>query len=373
MAWENMEKGSQIPATASRWAFIRTKKAIAAFTVLGCGLIAAIVVITLTATGKLHGSGSSIDSTSGEHVASMISSTPTVSVATATPTTGIDDLISTASTMPTAESSSTSKPTSVSTSTSTSTSTSSESATESATPSVVAAASKPSDVPLRIMALGASIIKGETSPGYLGFRKPMRDELVKTGYTVNMVGSVRLGDFTDNDVEAYGGKKILEMHNYAKKAVPKYLPNVFVINLGTNNLLQNKDVDKVGKQMEDLINYLLTASSKSTVILSTMLTNKVANMEPKVLDMNRQYRDIMKGFEAAKKSVVLAEMHPSEGIAGVPTADEIGPDGSHPTVSGYEKMGRIFVQAIQQADKKGLLHKASDNGIPADGDKERSG
>lgn len=216
-------------------------------------------------------------------------------------------------------------------------------------------------------------MKGETSPGYLGFRKPMRDELADSGFTVNMVGSVRLGDFVDNDVEAYGGKKITEMHDYAKKAVPRLLPNVFVINLGTNNLLQNKDTDKVGQQMEDMINYLLTASEQSTVILSTMLTNKVPNMEPTVLKMNQQYRDIMKNFEADGKPVILAEMHPSDGGSGVPTISDIGPDGSHPTVEGYEKMGHIFVQAIQSAAEDGLLRKPADNGTPDDGEAERNG
>ncbi|KAI1764459.1 hypothetical protein GGR53DRAFT_493744 [Hypoxylon sp. FL1150] len=202
------------------------------------------------------------------------------------------------------------------------------------------------------MALGASIVKGETSPGYLGFRKPMRDELVGLGYAVNMVGSVRLGDFTDNDVEAYGGKKIKEMQEYATKIVPQTLPNVFVINLGTNNLLQNKDVDKVGEQME---------------------TNKVGDLEATVLDMNQQYRDIMKNLEADGKPVVLAEMHPSEGGTDTPTVNEIGPDGSHPTVKGYEMMASIFVKAIQSAGSKGFLQQPVDNGIPADGDAERNG
>lgn len=199
----------------------------------------------------------------------------------------------------------------------------------------------------------------------------MRDELVQLGFAVNMVGSVRLGDFVDNDVEAYGGKKITEMQQYAENIVPQTLPNVFVINLGTNNLLQNTDTEKVGEQMEDMINYLLIASNQSTVVLSTMLTNKVPDMEPKVLDMNQQYRDIMKNFEADGKPVVLAEMHPSEGGSGVPTENDIGPDGSHPTVTGYEMMGHIFVRAIQNAKEKGFLHEPVDNGTPADGDAER--
>ncbi|KAI1416276.1 carbohydrate esterase family 3 protein [Hypoxylon sp. FL1857] len=379
MASESPEKVAEPASSASRLAFLRTKKAIAAFTALGCVLIAAVVLIALAATGRLHAGGSSHGSKAEAQVAVASTQSSSLSDPVATSMAAVATAIGVV-----ASTSSTSTPGSISISTSTSTSTSTtltskssksstSSASPSATPSVATSATTSSDVPLRIMGLGASIVKGETSPGYLGFRKPMRDGLVGAGFTVNMVGSVRLGDFVDNDVEAYGGKKILEMHEYAKKIVPKTLPNVFVINLGTNNLLQNIDVDKVGEQMEDMINYLLTASNQSTVVLSTMLTNKVPNLEPKVLDMNRQYRDIMKTFEADRKPVVLAEMHPSEGGSGVPTANEIGPDGSHPTVKGYEMMARIFVQAIQSAAGKGLLRKAVDNGIPADGDAERAG
>ncbi|KAI6089919.1 carbohydrate esterase family 3 protein [Hypoxylon rubiginosum] len=361
MQWTNLEKGSVPTSTGTtRLAFLRTKKAIAALITSGCVLIAVIVVIALAATGTFHANSSG--SKSGEQAVSI---SPSVSTST---------LSETASAEATAigiHASTTSIPTQAST-TASSTLTSS-SVTASATPSVATSATSSNDTPLRIMALGASIVKGETSPGYLGFRKPMRDELVGLGFPVNMVGSVRLGDFTDNDVEAYGGKKIKEMQEYAAKIVPQTLPNVFVINLGTNNLLQNKDVDKVGEQMETMINYLLTASNQSTVVLSTMLTNKVGDLEATVLDMNQQYRDIMKNFEAAGKPVVLAEMHPSEGGTDVPTVDDIGPDGSHPTVKGYEMMASIFVKAIQSAGGKGFLHQPVDNGIPADGDAERDG
>ncbi|KAI1443301.1 carbohydrate esterase family 3 protein [Annulohypoxylon stygium] len=328
MEQDQPEKGVE-PSKASRFGFLHTKKVIAGFVALGFLLVAGVVLIALAATGTIHPSDSSADFITEKQLTSDV--TMPASGSAPTSTTG-------------------SKPT--------------------ITPAAVNSVANSHSIPLRIMALGASIVKGETSPGYLGFRKPMRDELVNSGYTVNMVGSVQLGDFVDNDVEAYGGKKILEMHDYAKKIVPKALPNLFVINLGTNNLLQNKDVDKVGQQMKDLINYLLTASNESTVIMSTMLTNKVPNKEPTVLDMNKQYRDIMKDFETENKPVVLAEMHPSEGTSGTPTVDEIGPDGSHPTVKGYEMMAQIFVQAIQEADEKGFLRKAVDNGTPDDGDTE---
>ncbi|KAI1467902.1 carbohydrate esterase family 3 protein [Daldinia caldariorum] len=373
MSWDNMEKLQDAPPRSSRMVFMRSKKGIAIFTGVTCLLVAAITVIALAATGVVHAGGSSDGAKSNEQLAAASSPASATVAITAESAVGVLEptsasksiSVSTATSITTTFTSKTieAKPT---------TSTSDDS-TSSSTPTNGKSATSPSDVPLRIMALGASIVKGETSPGYLGFRKPLRDQLVGLGYKVNMVGSVRLGDFIDNDVEAYGGKKIKEMHSYAEKAVPKTLPNVFLINLGTNNLLQNKDVDKVGAQMEDMIDYLLKASDKSTVILSTMLTNKVGNLEATVLDMNAQYRSIMKKFEADGKPVVLAEMHPSEGAAGVPSVNEIGPDGSHPTVRGYEMMGSVFVKAIQEAQEKGFLKTPAKNGIPDDGEAERAG
>ncbi|KAH6645245.1 SGNH hydrolase-type esterase domain-containing protein [Truncatella angustata] len=225
------------------------------------------------------------------------------------------------------------------------------------------------------MCLGASIVKGETSPGTVGFRKVLRDDLVGFGVDVNMVGSVQLGNMTDNDLEAYGGNRITQIHDHAKAIVPKTLPNVFVIQVGTNNILQNLDIDKAGEQMKDFIDYLVETAPRSFVILSTILTNTVGggSLEPSVLDINQQYRDLMPTFEAEGTPVVLAELHPSNGGDDVPQVADIGPDGSHPLVSGYEKMGHILAQAVKDADAKDYIQVATDNGIPDDGDAEKAG
>ncbi|CAJ2502507.1 Uu.00g099010.m01.CDS01 [Anthostomella pinea] len=347
----NLEKNA--PMRGSRFSWLRTKRAIIGLSLVTC---AVIVVIVLAATHVIHGGGSSQDSGSKQQIGAKITSSAGQAVSTSSSASAVSTQSSSLTSSSTPTSSAKTKPTTTS-STSSTASTSSAAST---------------DVPLRIMALGASIVKGETSPGYLGFRKPMRDELVNLGFVVNMVGSIRLGDFTDNDVEAYGGKKITQMQDYATQVVPEAQPNLFLINLGTNNILQNKDVDKAGAQMEDLTNYLLAASNQSTVILSTLLINNVPKKEPMILDINAQYRTIMEGFEADGKPVVLAEMHPDEGVSDVPTLADIGPDGSHPTVAGYEIMGHLFVQAIQEASEKGLIRKAVDNGTPDDGDAERA-
>ncbi|KAI1098960.1 carbohydrate esterase family 3 protein [Jackrogersella minutella] len=224
--------------------------------------------------------------------------------------------------------------------------------------------------PLRIMSLGASLVRGEFSTGDVGFRKTMRDELVGLGVPVNMVGSQRFGNMLDNDLEAYGGNRISQIHDHATQIVPQLQPNVFLIQVGTNNVLQDRDVNKTGADMEDFVNYLLEASPRSTVVFSTCLTNTVPDCEPKILDVNQQFRELIKKYES--KPVLLAEMHPSGGFPDRPQAADIGPDGTHPTDYGYELMGHIFTKGIQEADRKGYLQWPVENGLKKDGDAGRA-
>lgn len=225
-------------------------------------------------------------------------------------------------------------------------------------------------VPLRIMCLGASIIRGELSSDANGFRKTLRGDLAGLGAPINMVGSQRNGDMPDNDFEAYGGNRVKQIHDHATKVVPEEQPNVFVINVGTNNVLQRRDVEVAGEHMEAFIDYLLRASPRSTVVLSTLLTNTVPNREPLILDINDQFRTLFASKYAGKKAVVLAELHPSEGLPGRPTTDDISSDGSHPTDNGYEIMGHILADAIKEADSKGYLRWPGTE-LPYDGEAER--
>ncbi|KAI1175524.1 SGNH hydrolase-type esterase domain-containing protein [Nemania sp. FL0916] len=226
-----------------------------------------------------------------------------------------------------------------------------------------------SGVPLRIMCLGASIVRGELSSTRNGFRAILRSDLSSlSSAPINMVGSQRNGDMPDNDFEAYGGNRISQIHAHATQIVPEMQPNVFVINVGTNNVLQDRDIGLAGQHMREFIDYLLATAPRATVILSTLLTNTVPGREPAILDINRQFRKLYKGsYEGKEAAVVLAELHPETGLQGRPQAEDISSDGSHPTDRGYEIMGHILAQAVMDADEKGYLRWPED-GLPYDGE-----
>lgn len=200
------------------------------------------------------------------------------------------------------------------------------------------------------MPLGASITDGLLSTDGNGYRKPLRDMLVHDGFTVDMVGSRQSGNMTDNDNEGWSGYRIAEVQGKAELSVPGLQPNVFTINAGTNDCVQDYHVDTAGERMAEMIEYLWAASPGSTVILSTLLINLNEDTEKRVQDLNRQYRRLAWRFAAQGKRIVLAEMHGARGPQRSDMADE-----THPDDGGYLKMAKIWHSSIRIAQYRGFL------------------
>lgn len=191
-------------------------------------------------------------------------------------------------------------------------------------------------VPLRIMCLGASVVKGETSEGVVGFRQELRKNLVASGHLVNMVGLEKVGDMKDNDVEARGGNRLGEVHRWALESVPKMKPNLFILNVGSNDCLQKFDIPNYHTRLEGFVTYLFDTSPRGTVLLSTLLTNtvkEVEDMEQCIWDVNSQIRDVFQHFKSQGKSIALAEMHdkfiPEGDTLERPHTSNIVPDGTY--------------------------------------------
>ncbi|KAI1199163.1 SGNH hydrolase-type esterase domain-containing protein [Nemania serpens] len=228
-------------------------------------------------------------------------------------------------------------------------------------------------MPLRIMALGASTTRGDSpEPGIdnNGFRRPLREKLTKIGNPVNFVGSQRLGNMTDNDIEAYPGVPTHRIHFHAKKAVPPRKPNLFLINAGSNDCFQHIDIENFYKRYDALVQYCLKASPRSTVVLSTILPtwDKRFNGREDVFRVNPQIRRLAKIYQAQGKPVVLAELQGPDGVQD----QNIAADGMHPGTAGYEMMATKMFEAIVEADARGFLQTPEPiMGILDDGDEER--
>ncbi|KAI5922261.1 SGNH hydrolase-type esterase domain-containing protein [Camillea tinctor] len=228
-------------------------------------------------------------------------------------------------------------------------------------------------LPLRIMALGASTTRGDCPDVDVdnnGFRRPLREKLTSIGNPVNFVGTQRIGNMTDNDIEAYPGVPTHIIHEHAQQAVPPTKPNLVLVNAGSNDCFQHIDIPNFYKRYDALIQYLLEASPRSTIVICTILPtwDTRFNGREDVWQVNPQIRKLAKIYEQQGLPVVFAEMQGPDGIQD----ENLGPDGMHPVTAGYEMMATKMFHAIVEADAKGFLQPAEYiPGILDDGDEER--
>lgn len=218
-------------------------------------------------------------------------------------------------------------------------------------------------VPLRIMALGASVTFGTGSSTGDSYRKDLRDMLVTSGSTVNFVGQSTNGNFTNHQVEATPGFVISQIADAANKETPVVMPNLVLMDAGTNNCNKGGSVPDAGANVSAMINNVFAQSPGSTVVLATILVNaQDSGQEACRVDINNQYSAMAAQMTAQGAKLVLVDMRGPNG----PTVADLA-DKRHPNDVGYQKMATVWFQGIQQAVSQGFITAAADNGIPADG------
>lgn len=213
------------------------------------------------------------------------------------------------------------------------------------------ACSHPGDFFLRILPLGASITFGQGSTDGTGYRKALRQHLRDDGWDVNMVGNRTGGSMKDNSVSGVPGYRIDEVHDLAIDSF-KFQPNLVLVNAGTNDFMQNFDVENAPDRMEDLLDDLFDEIDGTTIVLSTLTVSTASQMKQHRGPYNEALREIVTRRQVDGGWIVLADMD-DERI----TSSEISKDGIHPTDAGYSVMADIWFDAIGEAANLGMLRK----------------
>jgi lysophospholipase L1-like esterase len=209
------------------------------------------------------------------------------------------------------------------------------------------------NVSLRIMPLGASITYGVGSSDGNGYRAALRTLLNDDGNPVDYVGSRANGTMCDNEVEGWPGYRISDVLEKAELSVPKTLPNLILINAGTNDCAapaQGEDPAQAGERMLAMLEYLWSASPRGTIVLSTLLVNEAS--DECIRGINDQFRTLVEEQQARSKKVALADMR---GPAGPVLADLV--DGTHPGDEGFKKMADVWFAAIEDAASRGWIEE----------------
>lgn len=220
------------------------------------------------------------------------------------------------------------------------------------------------------MALGASITYGFLSSDGNGYRDDLRGLLQRGGNTnVTYVGSRNNGTMAGNAVEGWPGYRIDQVMPKAQTAVPASRPNVILLNVGTNDCVQDFDMDNttrisalapvltsnvnytVGDRMRIFVEDLFNWSPNATVVMSTLILNKMADTNKRVDDANAKFAAVAASLQAQGRRVVLANMSAAAGGPNISTMADV----THPNDIGYSMMANRWYIALKEASDRNFI------------------
>ncbi|KAF4438886.1 SGNH hydrolase [Fusarium acutatum] len=144
---------------------------------------------------------------------------------------------------------------------------------------------------LRIFPLGDSITYGYKSSDGNGYRKTLRDLLVKAGNTVDMIGSARAGIMDDNDNEGHSGYIISQVAEY--NSAYKQRPNVLLLHAGTNDMGQATGSDTAPERLDSLVGALVAALPDAAVVAARIIPAASSATESRIRVYNNAITKLM--------------------------------------------------------------------------------
>ncbi|KAK8042818.1 SGNH hydrolase-type esterase domain-containing protein [Apiospora phragmitis] len=240
-------------------------------------------------------------------------------------------------------------------------------------------------IPLRIMAMGSPAAFDHTASedgnaeNDNGFRLLLRERLTDLGHKVNYVGDTSRGNMMDSEVVAAAPDKpptVTALHELAGQVVPPNKPNLYIVSVGAEDAFRHLDVARFYVRLDAFVRYLLNASHKSTVVLTTLPLphdgGEQNGVHEETAHINEQIRRLVTIHQKEGQPVVLAELQGPDATA--PNNSNI-PNGGDPKAKAEAAAAaaalaelKIF-DALMEADARGYLQAPEPvEGIPDDGD-----
>lgn len=249
------------------------------------------------------------------------------------------------------------------------------------------------DDTIKIMCIGDSITDGYTNDYVGSYRKFIYHNLTEMGYNIDMVGS-KDGGWTpaytdeetgetwefDNENTGYSGYSVLSYSGrtgiyetlQSTGCLVSAQPDIVTLQIGTNDVIDNHDIDTAGERLEILVDYILDNIPQN----STLFISPIPPLDPNRSevydwfgnyrhsdDWSEQYNDNM-----AEMNVEIALMRYNTQVMALATkkkqegknvvfseaAFEITDvktqlfDGVHPNNTGYKAMGDKWADTIDE-------------------------
>lgn len=243
----------------------------------------------------------------------------------------------------------------------------------------------------KIMCIGDSITDGYGTDG--SYRKFLYHNLTEAGYSIDMVGpNWSWGDSTYTDeetgdsftydaahcgysgyaIESYSGRngilETIESGNY----LAEYSPDIVILQIGTNDVIDNHELDSADARLETLVEYIVENISSNSDLFVTTIPDLdpnredvyswfgnyrhssdwqttynddevQANVDAAVSDYNKTVRSVVEKVNSEGKTNV----HFADVNSAVTDVKAQLKDGVHPNNTGYKLMGSYWTDVIK--------------------------
>ena len=241
---------------------------------------------------------------------------------------------------------------------------------------------------IKIMCMGDSITYGHRYPG--SYRKFLYHNLITKGYKIRMVGAKeknieKYNNFEyPNDNSGYSAYTISNYENrkglleiLQKTECLKLNPDIIILLIGTNNAMDNINLDITIKNFITLIKYIFNnINNKSMVFVNTILDmnpnhktnyNWFGNYRKNNIDddevlklvndyvkkYNNKIKEIVEDYRNKNYNIKIENLNE---VIKLNEFDNLMLDGVHPNDNGYKKIGDFWTEIIDNYLKE-INHK----------------
>jgi hypothetical protein len=209
--------------------------------------------------------------------------------------------------------------------------------------------SNPQSSVIKIAPYGNSITQAASD--HQSYRYPLWKKLIDANISFDFVGSMNTnfggsparadykGKKFDPDHEGHWGWRADELLRDMEKWLANYTPDMVLFHIGTNDCIQNQDVNSTISELTQIVTKLRNDNKNVVIFMATLIPcNQVAS---RINDLNSKIKTLATQLNTQQSPIVLVDQN-----SGIVSSDQY--DGIHPGPTGEEKMAQKWFDAISK-------------------------
>src|SRR5450759_420498 len=194
----------------------------------------------------------------------------------------------------------------------------------------------------KIMPLGDSITFGVRSSSGGGYRLPLWEEIAAAHLRVTFVGSRNSGPaaLPDTENEGHPGWRIDQISTHVVAWLEKYQPQIILLQIGTNDIIQNYHVSTAPQRLLSLLTLITATLPAATVFVAEVTPLGTPRLNAEIIAYNSSIPALVSGLRAQGRHVRYVDMYDA-----VPRSNIH--DRIHPDDQGYSLMAAVWYKALQ--------------------------